>query len=98
MFNKSDWTKLIGGFALGSVGVKMLTSKPAQKLYTHIAAGAFLARDYVMETAEKVQATCSDIAEDANVIVEKYNKEKDADFNLGLDTDPVDVDFNEVVE
>lgn len=87
---KNDWMKVIGGFALGSVGVKVMTSKPAQKLYTHLTAGAFLAKDYVMETAEKVQSTCADIAEDANVIREQYNAEADKEYNLGVDCDECD--------
>lgn len=94
---RNDWVKVIGGFAMGSVGLKVLTSKPAQKLYTHLTAGALLAKDYVMETAETVQGVCADIAEDANVIREQYNAEMDKEFDLGVDRDECD-DVVDVVE
>jgi len=87
---REDVMKVVGGFALGSVGLKVLTSKPAQKLYTHLTAGAMLAKDYVMETAETVQGVCADIAEDANVIREQYNAEMDKEFDLGMDCDECD--------
>ena len=95
--NKSDLLKVAGGFLLGSVGLTMLGSRPAQKAYTHVTAGVFLAKDYVLEKAEVIQAKAGDIASDAKVIVEQYNQEKDNDFNCGSDA-VFEGSYNEVEE
>lgn len=67
--------KFVGGFLLGSVGLAVLASRPARKVYTHAAAAALLARDRIMEGAEKFQAAASDIMADANEIKEGYNQD-----------------------
>lgn len=69
---KNGWGKFIGGFVLGSVGLSVLGSKVAQKGYRYVAAGAFIARDSIMNQAEKIQGAASDIAADANEIKENY--------------------------
>lgn len=71
--------KFTCGFLLGSAGLAMLGSRPARKVYTHAAAAALLARDRIMEGAEKIQAAASDIIADASEIKEQYNREKDLD-------------------
>lgn len=68
----NGWGKFVGGFLLGSVGLTALGSKVAQKGYRYVAAGAFIARDSIMEKAEQIQGAASDIAADANEIKEQY--------------------------
>ena len=45
------------GLALGTVGLKVLTSKDAKKVYAGIVAAGLRAKETVLETAEKVQAS-----------------------------------------
>lgn len=42
------------GLALGTVGLKMLTSKDAKKVYANVVAAGLRAKESVMQTAEKV--------------------------------------------
>ena len=58
------------GFALGTVGIKVLKSKLARKGYPYAVAGAMLVRDWVMEESERIQAGASDIADQAKAITE----------------------------
>lgn len=82
-----DFNKYLGGFLMGSVGLTVLKSGVAQKVYTAVTAGAFIARDYVLEEVEKLQATAMDIADDAKDMTEKYYQEKDQKFSQGIDAE-----------
>ena len=53
------------GLALGTVGLKVLTSKDAKKVYAGIVAAGLRAKETVLETAEKVQASASDVLAEA---------------------------------
>ena len=53
------------GLALGTVGLKMLTSKDAKKVYANVVAAGLRAKERVMQTAEKVQASSVSILADA---------------------------------
>ncbi|MBO5129316.1 MAG: hypothetical protein J6B95_03090 [Oscillospiraceae bacterium] len=67
------WGKIatfVGGALFGSVGVKLLTSKDAKKVYTHATAAVLRAKDSVMETVTQVQENCEDILADAKSINE----------------------------
>lgn len=82
---KSTWSKVLGGFLLGTVGVPMLKSDCAKKVYTKLTTGAFIAKDLILEEAEVIQAMANDIACDAKVEVEKYYQEKDKKFEESLE-------------
>lgn len=59
----------VGGALFGSVGVKLLSSKDAKNVYTHVAADGLRVKDSVMETVTRVQENVSDIlasAQDLN--------------------------------
>ena len=58
------------GLALGTVGLKVLTSKDAKKVYAGIVAAGLRAKETVLETAEKVQASA-----EAQEINEARNEE-----------------------
>lgn len=60
----------IGGTLFGSVGFKLLGSKDAKKVYTHVTAAALRCKDEVMRTVDVIQENCSDILADAKVINE----------------------------
>ncbi|MCR5627243.1 MAG: DUF6110 family protein [Lachnospiraceae bacterium] len=65
-----------GGVLFGSVGVKVLSSKDAKKVYTHCTAAALRAKDCAMETYDKVSENCNDILEDAKALNEKREEEE----------------------
>ena len=64
------------GLALGTVGLKMLTSKDAKKVYANVVAAGLRAKESVMQTAEKVQASRGSILADAQEINENRRKEE----------------------
>ena len=63
------------GLALGTVGLKVLTSKDAKKVYAGIVAAGLRAKETVLETAEKVQVSASDVLAEAQEINEARNEE-----------------------
>ena len=64
------------GLALGTVGLKMLTSKDAKKVYANVVAAGLRAKESAMQTAEKVQASSGSILADAQEINENRRKEE----------------------
>ena len=70
----------IGGTVFGSAGFKLLGSKDARKVYTHVAAGALRCKDQVMKDVETVQESCSDILADAKAINEEKAAKEEALF------------------
>lgn len=64
------------GLALGTVGLKVLTSKDAKKVYANVVAAGIRAKDSIMQTAEKVQASSDSILADAQEINEKRREEE----------------------
>ena len=64
------------GLAHGTVGLKMLTSKDAKKVYANVVAAGLRAKESVMQTAEKVQASSGSILADAQEINENRRKEE----------------------
>ena len=60
----------VGGTLFGSAGLKILGSKDARKVYTHITAAALRCKDQVMRDVEALQEGCSDILADAKAINE----------------------------
>lgn len=68
------WAKaalFVGGMAASTLGVKILTSKTAKKVYTHTTAAALRGKDEVMKGVTKVREGCDDIVSDAKDINEK---------------------------
>ncbi len=63
------------GLALGTVGLKVLTSKDAKKVYANVVAAGIRVKDSVLATADKVQASTSDILAEAQEINEARHEE-----------------------
>lgn len=61
----------IGGALFGSAGIKLLTSKDAKKVYTHITAAGLRMKDSVMETVTCAQENAEDILASAKELNEK---------------------------
>ena len=58
------------GILAGTVGVKLLTSKDAKKVYTHATAAVLRGKDSVVKTYTVAKENCSDILADAKAINE----------------------------
>ena len=81
----SDFTKFAGVFAagtlFGSIGLKLLASKDAQKVYVHTTAAGLRIKDAAMKTVTSVQETASDILASAKQLnEERAAKEKAAEI------------------
>ncbi len=70
----------VGGTLFGSVGLKILSSKDARKVYSHTTAAALRCKDEVMKQVELVQESCSDILADAKQINADREKTAEAEF------------------
>lgn len=81
LFKKEILISLLGGFVLGKSGEMIFGSQTAKKLYTKAATGAFIAKDSIMEQAEKIQACAMDIATDARIEADNYQARKDAEYS-----------------
>ena len=60
----------VGGALFGSAGIKLLTSKDAKKVYTHVTAAGLRVKECVMETVTTIQENASDILASAKDINE----------------------------
>ena len=60
----------IGGALFGSAGIKLLTSKDAKKVYTHVTAAGLRMKDSVMGTVTTVQENAADILASARELNE----------------------------
>lgn len=56
------------GVLFGTVGVKLLSSKDAKKVYAHTTAAALRAKESVMTTATAVRESADDIYAEAKAI------------------------------
>ena len=73
------WAKavlFVGCMAASTIGVKLLTSKTAKKVYTETTAAALRGKDAVMEGVTKVREGCGDILADAKDKNEKMAAEQ----------------------
>ena len=75
----SLWKKVcpvLGGALLGTAGVKILSSKDAKKVYTHVTAAVLRGKDEVIKTATTLKENCEDIKADADEINDKRYEEE----------------------
>ena len=67
----------LGGTLFGTAGLKILGSRDAKKVYTHITAAVLRCKDQIVSDVETIQENCSDILADAKAINEaRYAEEK----------------------
>ena len=67
----------LGGALFGSAGLKMLGSRDAKKIYTHVTAAVLRCKDQIVNDVETIQENCSDILADAKAINEaRYAEDK----------------------
>ena len=75
-WNKFGW--LAAGVALGTAGLKALSSKDAKKVYAETAAAALRVKESVMTTATKVKENADDVMAEAKEINAKREAEEAA--------------------
>lgn len=78
-----NWKKVglfTAGFAFGTAGVKILSSKDAKKVYTNCTAAVLRAKDSVMKTVNTVQENAGDILADAKAINEERAAKEAEEF------------------
>lgn len=78
-----NWKKVglfAAGFAFGTAGVKILSSKDAKKVYTNCTAAVLRAKDSVMKTVNTVQENAGDILADAKAINEERAAKEAEEF------------------
>ena len=93
----SIWVKaglFVGGMAASTLGVKLLTSKTAKKVYSHTTAAVIRGKDCVMEGVTKVREGCDDIVADAKDINEKRADEDIIDI-IEDSADTADEEFSD---
>ena len=79
---KSTWKKIglvAGGIAAGTIGVKILKSNCAKKLYTNTTAAALRSKECVMTGVTKVKENADDIVADAKDLNEIRAAKADAE-------------------
>lgn len=68
------------GTLFGSAGLKLLASKDARKVYTHVTAATLRCKKEVMRNVDELQAACADILADAKQINEERESVEEAVF------------------
>lgn len=63
-----DWGFLLGGFAIGTVGIAALKSKPAQDLYVQGIAAAMRAHNGYQDLVEQAKAQVDDMVAQASYV------------------------------
>ena len=76
---KFGWKSFAGGILLGSVGLELMRSKNADKVFVAVSTGVLVAKDWVMERYEKVSARAADVFADAKVKADAYLEKKKAE-------------------
>ena len=70
----------LGGTLFGSAGFKILGSKDAKKVYSHVTAAALRCKEEVMRNVELAQDGCADILADAKQISAERAHKAEAEF------------------
>lgn len=66
--DKRDWGMLLGGFAIGTLGIKALCSQPAKDLYVQAVAGGLRAKNSYDDIVEQARAQVDDIVSEAKYV------------------------------
>ena len=67
-----------GGVLFGTAGIKLLSSKDAKKLYTHVTAAVLRAKECVMTAATTVKENAGDVLAIAKAVNEDRAAQADA--------------------
>lgn len=70
---------VLGGFLLGTAGVKAARSRPARRAYVRTTVCALQAKDYVTRIVDEAKAECDDIMAEAQYVKTVEAAERDAE-------------------
>lgn len=84
-----------GGAAFGSLGIKLLTSRDAKKVYTHGTAAALRVKDFMMKTVTEAQENIDDILASAKDINEEKALEEEMCECGSIEADSVSKEASE---
>ena len=73
---KFGWKSFLGGVLLGTVGVDLLKSEEADKVYTALATASLVSKDWVMKRYEYISARSQDVMAEAKVRADRYLEKK----------------------
>ena len=76
--NKKSTGIFAAGVLFGTAGIRILTSKDAKKVYTHVTAAVLRAKECVMQAAANVQENAEDIYAEAQQINEERAAQEEA--------------------
>jgi hypothetical protein len=85
---KKVLVSFVGGYVLGKNSNAIFGSEKAKECYRKAATSAFILKDMVMEKVEILQAEASDILADARAEADKYQAQKDAEYDLAMKNMP----------
>ncbi len=74
---------VLGGFLLGTAGVKAATSRPVRKACVRTTVRALQCKDYVSHVVDEAKAQCDDILAEAEVI--KAEEEAEREEEIAVD-------------
>ena len=77
---KFAWKTFIGGFLLGTVGLDLMKSEEADKVYTALATASLVSKDWVMKRYEYIGARSQDILAEAKQINAERAHKAEAEF------------------
>ena len=88
------------GVLFGTVGIKILSSKDAKKLYTNCTAAVLRAKECVMKTATTIQENAEDIYAEAQQINEEREAAEEAVEDVAEETaeEAVEAEAEDTVE
>lgn len=70
---------VLGGFLLGTAGLKAVSSRCAHKAYVRGTVCALQCKDYVSRAVDEVKAQCDDILAEAEYVKAAEDAERDAE-------------------
>ena len=83
---------VLGGFLLGTAGVKAATSRPVRKACVRTTVCALQCKDYVSHVVDEAKAQCDDILAEAEVIKAEEEEEIVVDEVVAADGDTLVVE------
>ncbi len=71
------WPAILTGFLAGTIGVRILSSREAKVVYSHVTAAVLHGKEIAIEQSQILQENCTDIYERAKEINEKAQAYED---------------------
>ncbi len=72
MFKNIRWSSVLCGFLAGIAGTRLIRTAKAKKIAEDLAAGGYIARDYILTETEQAQTWLSDVMASGKERAERY--------------------------